>query len=463
MKRSRWSLRRRRRPPLRQWLLAVLVAAVARVAAADSQYATVVGEVVCDSCSTGLDLTWAAETPSEFLALHPPVDSASVSVICDLGVEGTYTINQPTDSDGGFTVSTVPSVATNKGFQSCIVRLNSSCVSNSQSCTVKGTCNDGDVGQIILNATGGTWLMPGETYTVGPFCFLPTTPPDICSLPVQPIPATKLSTNCSGGGALCGDPRLVGGDGVPFWFHGARDADFCIVSDRTLHINAHFIGKPVADGQHDLTWVQAVVVFFENHKLFVGTQQEKVWQSSRDHLLFIFDGEPLLSVSNTQEEAVWQSDVHGVKITRPGKANYGKLEIENLLSVTVEVRPIAKVNWTEDSCFPHMDMSMAFAQLSGRAEGVLGQTYQKLWSPPGTKEGEPLKSYILHDVESYITRSIFDADCPVGIYSGSSYKAKAGHVPHWQRAVLDDRDEPTEVSATCSNDPKGGGLRCVDR
>ena len=45
---------------------------------------------------------------------------------------------------------------------------------------------------------------------------------------------------CSVPGA-CGDPRFIGGDGNAFFFHGRRDADFCVLSDRDLHINAHFI------------------------------------------------------------------------------------------------------------------------------------------------------------------------------------------------------------------------------
>eukprot|EP00850_Spirogloea_muscicola_P025954 SM004970S17360 [mRNA] locus=s4970:275:1112:+ [translate_table: standard] len=63
---------------------------------------------------------------------------------------------------------------------------------------------------------------------------------------VRPSPPTCAPCNATG--ALCGDPRLVGGDGVAFWFHGERDRDFCIVSDAALHINAHFIGKRSADG-----------------------------------------------------------------------------------------------------------------------------------------------------------------------------------------------------------------------
>lgn len=37
--------------------------------------------------------------------------------------------------------------------------------------------------------------------------------------------------------------RIVGGDGVVYHFHGREDRDFCFVSDPSLHINAHMIGR----------------------------------------------------------------------------------------------------------------------------------------------------------------------------------------------------------------------------
>ncbi|KAK9124292.1 hypothetical protein Sjap_013894 [Stephania japonica] len=42
----------------------------------------------------------------------------------------------------------------------------------------------------------------------------------------------------NGYGSICYDPRLVGGDGVMFYFHGSTGGDYALVSDNELHNNA---------------------------------------------------------------------------------------------------------------------------------------------------------------------------------------------------------------------------------
>ncbi|KAK1628683.1 hypothetical protein QYE76_002998 [Lolium multiflorum] len=86
-------------------------------------------------------------------------------------------------------------------------------------------------------------------------------------------------------GAACGDPRFIGGDGNAFYFHGRKDADFCVVSDRDLHINAHFIGKSGHSGMsRDFTWIQAIAVLFDGHHLYVGARKTGTWDDAVEHL-----------------------------------------------------------------------------------------------------------------------------------------------------------------------------------
>ena len=75
--------------------------------------------------------------------------------------------------------------------------------------------------------------------------------------------------NCDGYGALCYDPRFVGGDGVMFYFHGAKGGNFAIVSDDEFQINAHFIGTRPQGRTRDYTWVQALAVMFDTHTLVI--------------------------------------------------------------------------------------------------------------------------------------------------------------------------------------------------
>jgi hypothetical protein len=86
-------------------------------------------------------------------------------------------------------------------------------------------------------------------------------------------------------GAVCEDPRFIGGDGNTFYFHGRRDRDFCLLSDANLHINGHFIGSHVPGLTRDPTWVQAIAVQFSGrHRLYVGARRTAVWDDAADHL-----------------------------------------------------------------------------------------------------------------------------------------------------------------------------------
>eukprot|EP00850_Spirogloea_muscicola_P019526 SM000192S04921 [mRNA] locus=s192:225228:233230:- [translate_table: standard] len=407
---------------------AILVACLAVPAAA--HYCTFSGKVICDLC-------WNGKTDKT----DPGAGGAVVKMTCDLGQGSHPTGTVRTAADGSYHFGNVQTVKNFPTFKGCSVQIIST---NSKTCKNIETTGSVDV----LTADGSKVLQWNGVYTV----------PDMYMKP-----DVKAPTCCNKPGALCGDPRLVGGDGVPFWFHGFKDGDFCIVSDRNVHINAHFIGKSTEDG-HDLTWVQAVAVLFGENRLYVGTQQEAEWNPRTDHLLFALNGEVLLGVSNTHGETVYTNEAANVKVTRSGKANIAKVEIENLMAMTVEVRPIAKDKWTEDSCFAHLDMGFEFNQLSGAAEGVLGQTYQKMWTPPNVPEGTVMKSYILHDVPSYTSSSLFSVDCPVSIFEALPYNViQAGAGAH-KLAIMDDVEENEEIASTlCSNDKKTGGLKCTNR
>eukprot|EP00850_Spirogloea_muscicola_P012793 SM000084S23129 [mRNA] locus=s84:288330:290318:+ [translate_table: standard] len=214
---------------------------------------------------------------------------------------------------------------------------------------------------------------------------------------------------------------------------------------------------------------QALAVLFGKHKLYVGTQQEAKWQPKHDHLVFVLDGQPLMDVTQSNAAGTFEDAASGVKITRPGAANFATLEIKDLLKISFEARPISITNWTADSCFVHMDTAMEFGQLSGRAEGVLGQTYQRLWSPPDQKEGSNKRSYILHDVDSYTTTSVFASDCAVSTFEGLPYDMTEA-ATSWRKSVMDDVEEPADAVTgssnallKCANDKLSGGLKCMNR
>ncbi|KAK7303584.1 hypothetical protein RJT34_14494 [Clitoria ternatea] len=103
----------------------------------------------------------------------------------------------------------------------------------------------------------------------------------------------KPVCTCDRPGAVCQDPRFIGGDGNTFYFHGKKDSNFCLVSDPNLHINAHFIGRRNQNMKRDFTWVQSIAILFDNHQLFVGANKTSTWQHYIDHLVLTFDNQPI--------------------------------------------------------------------------------------------------------------------------------------------------------------------------
>jgi len=233
---------------------------------------------------------------------------------------------------------------------------------------------------------------------------------------------------CSVPGA-CGDPRFIGGDGNAFYFHGRRDADFCVLSDRDLHINAHFIGKRGDGMTRDFTWIQAIAVLFDGHRLYVGARKTATWDDDVDRLKLALDGEP---VSLPQEaDAAWTSSaVPALSITRTKAANGvlvaldGRFKIRaNAVPITEEESEVHRYGVTSDDCLAHLDLAFKFDALTGDVHGVVGQTYRSDYvnrfdvrAAMPTMGGET----------NFTTSNLFAADCAVARYA----PAGAGHHDH---------------------------------
>ncbi|KAI3752573.1 hypothetical protein L2E82_24607 [Cichorium intybus] len=139
-------------------------------------------------------------------------------------------------------------------------------------------------------------------------------------------------------GAVCQDPRFIGGDGITFYFHGKKDQDFCLVADKNLHINGHFIGKRNKNMGRDFTWVQSIGVLFDNHKVQITAQKTSSWDDTIDRISITFDGENIFLPET--KGAKWKAST--TSITRIQDTNYIVLEVENLLNI------IARVTYRND-------------------------------------------------------------------------------------------------------------------
>ncbi|KVI05096.1 Root cap [Cynara cardunculus var. scolymus] len=224
----------------------------------------------------------------------------------------------------------------------------------------------------------------------------------------------KPICRCNLPGALCQDPRFVGGDGITFYFHGRKDQNFCLVSDNNLHINGHFIGKRNPKLTRDYTWVRSIGILFDDHKLLVGAKKTSKWNENEEHLFISFDNTPLRSVEGKNWNIYRNSSL---LITRTAPANGVAIEVENSFRITATVVPIGAeesrvhgYNITDDDCFAHLELGFKFFNLSDEVDGVLGQTYRRNYV---SKIKISAIMPVMGDIPKYYSSAIFGTDCIV--------------------------------------------------
>ncbi|XP_010264711.1 PREDICTED: uncharacterized protein LOC104602642 [Nelumbo nucifera] len=202
--------------------------------------------------------------------------------------------------------------------------------------------------------------------------------------------------NCNGYGSVCYDPRFVGGDGVMFYFHGAKGGDFALVSDDEFQINAHFIGSRPAGRARDFTWVQTLSVMFDSHTLDLVAKRVSRWDDGVDVLSVHWDGNAV--EVPTDGEAEWRTNdgKREVVVERTDDTNSVRVTITGVVEMDVKVTPVGaeenrvhNYQLPEDDAFAHLETQFRFSNLTDMVEGVLGKTYRPDYVSP-VKVGVPM-------------------------------------------------------------------------
>lgn len=234
---------------------------------------------------------------------------------------------------------------------------------------------------------------------------------------------------CNGYGALCYDPRFVGGDGVMFYFHGAKGSDFAIVSDENLHINAHLIGTRPQGRTRDFTWVQALSIMFDSQTIVLAAKKVSHWDNNVDALIAKWNG---VSINvPTTGEAEWRtnSGEREVVIERTDDVNTVRVTVSGLLELDIRVTPIGEkenrvhnYQLPADDAFAHLEMQFKFFDLSDQVEGVLGKTYRPGYISP-VKRGVPMP--MMGGEDKYQTPSLDSPSCKLCRFQRPSAVATA--------------------------------------
>ncbi|KAK9124293.1 hypothetical protein Sjap_013895 [Stephania japonica] len=228
---------------------------------------------------------------------------------------------------------------------------------------------------------------------------------------------------CEGYGSICYDPRLVGGDGVMFYFHGAKGGNFALVSDDQLHINGHFIGTRPSGRTRDFTWVQALSIFFDSHTLILAAAKKvSHWDDAVDNLIVRWDGDTVQVP--TDGEAEWRTNEEGreVVVERTDDANSVRVSVSGLLEMDVKVTPIGaeenrvhNYQLPSDDVFAHLETQFKFKNLTEMVEGVLGKTYRPEYVSP-VKVGVAMP--MMGGEDKYRTPSLLSPLCNVCRFKG---------------------------------------------
>ncbi|KAK8601830.1 hypothetical protein V6N12_051654 [Hibiscus sabdariffa] len=237
----------------------------------------------------------------------------------------------------------------------------------------------------------------------------------------------RRKPHCHGYGSLCYDPRFVGGDGVMFYFHGAKGGNFAIVSDDNLQINAHFIGTRPEGRTRDYTWVQALAVMFDTHTLVLATKRVSKWDDSFDALTVRWDGEAVNIP--TEGDAEWRtnSEEREVIVERTDETNGVKVTVAGLVELNIKVRAIGEhenkvhnYQLPADDAFAHLETQFKFIQASPLVEGVLGKSYRPDYVSP-VKLGVPMP--MMGGEDKYVTPSLYSPLCNACRFKGQTGSA----------------------------------------
>lgn len=216
---------------------------------------------------------------------------------------------------------------------------------------------------------------------------------------------------------MCYDPRFVGGDGVMFYFHGAKGGDFALVSDDYLHINAHFIGTRPAGRARDFTWVQSLAFMFHSHTLVVAAKNVAAWDPAADALLLRWDGKDVQLEADGDDEwrATFAAGRRSVVVERTDEVNSVRLSIQGLVEADVKVVPVNDEDdrvhgyeIPEGDAFAHLEMQFRFHNLTEKVEGVLGQTYRPGYVSP-VKRGVAMP--VMGGEDRYRTEGFLSTRC----------------------------------------------------
>lgn len=251
--------------------------------------------------------------------------------------------------------------------------------------------------------------------------------------------------------SVCDDPHFVGAHGTRYDFNGEIDKNFCLITDKSVHVNAFFkgyttdttVGATVqADGKALRTWMSALGIVWmdaanQKHSLSLVAAKHADLSRGEGFLEAVVLDNAVVAVPQAAGSLVQVADV---SLTFAGtfKNSWGAVEDKFILSVgdklemMLHVGPARPVFHLPGDSMVHISFSVNKINPTDAIHGVLGQTFRntreqilraerftaldQLLHESIKADGDSGKGFLDGGVKDYISSDITAVDCAMSAF-----------------------------------------------
>ena len=157
------------------------------------------------------------------------------------------------------------------------------------------------------------------------------------------------------------------------------------MTDAHVHVNAYYGGRygEYEGNMHKaLTWIRQVGVMWGHHTIYMAARGGARWQYDNGYMSVIkVDGETV-ALSQPGDKALFANGLISISWVaakeRSGddEVDVYQVDVENVISMRVILRPEVENLRTETDGVVHMNLEWPVVEVSEGIHGVLGQTYR---------------------------------------------------------------------------------------
>ncbi|CAI5525962.1 unnamed protein product [Closterium sp. Naga37s-1] len=267
----------------------------------------------------------------------------------------------------------------------------------------------------------------------------------------------RIGKNCP---AAQNDPHFLGAHNTRFDFNGLPEKNFCLYTDRAMHVNMGMRGyldsRPtvnshalVVNGSAVRTWIRQLAVMWTGkhatHSLVLTARDGKEQLRGESGFLASveLDGTPLPRLVPGESRSLAGGKVLlefvGEERTGPYDVDHYYLSIKGLLELDLKLRPAHPLLQTPDDAQVHINVMFTDASVSSSVHGVMGQTYREgreartvefsrlaaMLHHPVSADGAEGKGFLDGQVKDYETSAVTATDCRYSAFNGQQLPISA--------------------------------------